>query len=212
VSSNLKPSETATFNVQRSTFNVQIPQLNQAYFAQQSALHQLREARSALYPSIYFGAGVNTSYYKTLHSHTAESYRHQLKNNMGEYISATISIPIFNRLKTITAIRKARNNYLIAQKEYEQKRTELEKLTMEAAQDLSGYIKEAEKCERKVAADSIAYALTKRQFEEGLSTAIDLKTASSALINSRAELLKSRLMIVIKERLLNYYKGDALLD
>lgn len=44
--------------------------------------------------------------------------------------------------------------------------------------------------EKKVEADSIAYQLTRRQFEEGLATAIDLHTTSAQLLNSKATLLQ----------------------
>ena len=57
-----------------------------------------------------------------------------------------------------------------------QKQLELEKLSREAWQDWQGYLKQTVQMVEKVEADSIAYQLTKRQFEEGLSTAIDLRT------------------------------------
>ncbi|MBR6021562.1 MAG: hypothetical protein IK066_03995, partial [Kiritimatiellae bacterium] len=47
-------------------------------------------------------AGLNTTFYKTLHSQTAASFSEQLKNNMGEYFGATVSIPLFNRLSPWT--------------------------------------------------------------------------------------------------------------
>ena len=69
-------------------------------------------------------AGLNTTYYHTLHSDAGESFSNQFKNNMGEYVGATLSIPLFNRLQTITSIRKAKNNYRIAQETYKQKQLE----------------------------------------------------------------------------------------
>ena len=62
--------------------------------------------------------------------------------------------------------------------------------------------------EKKVVSDSLAYALVRGQYEEGLVTAIDLQTSAASLLNSRALLLQSRLMAVLKERMARYYKGE----
>ena len=64
--------------------------------------------------------------------------------------------------------------------------------------------------QEKVEADSIAYQLTKRQFEEGLSTAIDLRTTSAQLLNSKATLLQCLLMVKVKEYLIRYYRGELI--
>ena len=129
---------------------------------------------------------------------------------MGEYFGVTLSIPLFNRLQTITSIRRAKNNYQIACEDYEQKQLELDKLCREAWQDWHGYLILTEQMKKKVHADSLAYQLTRRQFEEGLSTAIDVHTTSAQLLNSKATLLQCRLMAMVKEQLVRYYKGEQI--
>ena len=186
------------------------PELQTAQYQVQASKHEWRQARASLFPSLSLSAGLNTTYYKTLHSETAASFRNQLKNNMGEFVGATVSIPIFNRLQTITNIRKAKNNYRIAQEALEQKQLELEKLSREAWQDWQGYLKQTVQMEKKVEADSIAYQLTKRQFEEGLSTAIDLHSTSTQLLKSKATLLQCQLMAMVKEQLVRYYNGETI--
>ena len=187
-----------------------VPELQQAYHSIQVSRHEWHQARAALYPSLSLSAGLNTTYYHTLHSNTGQSFHNQIKNNMGEYIGATLSIPLFKRLQTVTSIRKAKNNYQIACENYEQKQLELEKLSREAWQDWQGYQKQAVQMEKKVEADSLAYQLTRRQFEEGLSTAIDLHTTSSQLLNSKATLLQCQLMAMVKEQLVRYYNGETI--
>ena len=183
------------------------PELQAAQYQVQASKHEWHQARAALYPSLSLSAGLSTTYYHTLHSDVGESFSNQFKNNMGEYVGATLSIPLFNRLQTITSIRKAKNNYRIAQETYKQKQLELEKLSREAWQDWQGYLKQTVQMVEKVEADSIAYQLTRRQFEEGLSTAIDLRTTSAQLLNSKATLLQCQLMAMVKEQLVRYYRG-----
>jgi len=186
------------------------PELLVAQYQMQASKHEWHQARAALYPSLSLSAGLNTTYFHTLHSDDAQSFRSQLKNNMGEYVGVTLSIPLFNRMQTVTSIRKAKNNYRIACENYQQKQLELEKLSREAWQDWQGYLKQTEQMEHKVEADSLAYQLTRRQFEEGLSTAIDLHTTSSQLLKSKATLLQCRLMAIVKEQLVRYYNGEQI--
>ena len=186
------------------------PELQVVRYQMQASKHEWRQARAALFPALSLSAGLNTTYYKALQSQTTASFNDQFKNNMGEYVGATLSIPLFNRLQTITSIRKAKNNYQIAREAYEQKQLELDKLSREAWQDWQGYLKQTVQMEKKVEADSIAYQLTRRQFEEGLSTAIDLHTTSSQLLNSKATLLQCQLMAMVKEQLVRYYNGETI--
>ena len=186
------------------------PELQAAQYQVQASKHEWHQARAAFYPSLSLSAGLNTTYYYTLHSNTGQSFHNQIKNNMGEYIGATLSIPLFNRLQTITNIRKAKNNYQIARENYEQKQLEIEKLSREAWQDWQGYLKQTAQMLHKVEADSLAYQLTRRQFEEGLSTAIDLHTTSSQLLNSKATLLQCQLMTMVKHELMRYYNGEQI--
>ena len=206
-SGKIKNSSFLTLNSSLSTVH---SELQVARHHMQASKHEWHQARASRFPSLSLSAGLNTTYYKTLHSETAASFSNQFKNNMGEYVGATLSIPLFNRLQTVTNIRKAKNNYQIACEAYEQKQLELEKLSQEAWLDWQGYLKQTVQMEKKVEADSLAYQLTRRQFEEGLSTAIDLHTIGSQLLKSKATLLQCQLMAIVKEQLVRYYKGEQI--
>ena len=184
--------------------------LQVARYQMEASKHEWHQARSSLYPSLSLSAGLSTTYFRTLHSDATESFGNQFKNNMGEYVGATLSIPLFNRLQTVTSIRRAKNNYQKAREAYLQKQLELEKLSLEAWQDWLGYQKQTEQMKEKVEADSISYQLTRRQFDEGLSTAIDLHTTSTQLLQSKATLLQCQLMAMVKEQLVRYYKGEQI--
>ena len=202
--------ETACISQGSSSTILQSSELQQARYQMEASRHEWHQARSSLYPSLSLNAGLSTTYFKTLHSDATESFGNQFKNNMGEYVGATLIIPLFNRLQTITSIRRAKNNYQIAREAYEQKQLELEKLSREAWQDWQGYLKQTVQMVEKVEADSISYQLTRRQFEEGLSTAIDLHTISTQLMKSKATLLQCQLMAMVKEQFVRYYKGEQI--
>ena len=187
------------------------PMIEAARQSVSQARSNLRVARGGLSPSLSVSAGVNTTYNKVLHSE-ATGYGEQLNNNRGEYVYASLTIPLFNRLQTLTNIRRQRNNLRIAEEELAQKQDELTKLRLRAASDWEGYRRQTVQMERKVEADSLAYRLTARKYEEGLASSIDVQTTSATLLQSRAQLLQCRLMTALKERMTRYYSGERICD
>ena len=176
----------------------------------QASRQQWKQSRAGLYPTISLNAGLNTGYFKTLHVDVDPTFHAQYKNNLGKYVGATLSIPLFNNLQHVSQVRRARNNMQMAQEQYEQQQLELEKLSREAWQDWQGYRQQALQMQKKSEADSLAYSLTRRQFEEGLCTAIDLHTVRSQWLNSKAMLLQCRLMVMVKQQLVRYYNGETI--
>ena len=187
-------------------FSENLPQLHAAGYNVTVARHNLSKARGAFLPTISVSGGISTSFNKVLHSESTP-FREQLKNNQGEYVYATLSIPLFNRLQTITNIRKQRNNLALAEEQLAQKRDELTKLQLQAWGDCEGYEKQTIQMRHKVEADSMAYQLTLRKYEEGLSSGIDVQTTSATLLQSRAQLLQCQLMWALKQKLVAYYRG-----
>ncbi|MDE5788149.1 MAG: TolC family protein [Bacteroidaceae bacterium] len=182
----------------------------QAYYQMETARLGLRRAKASLWPSISLSGGWSTSFYKTLDVPSQTNWGNQMRNHRGEWVAANISFPLFGRFGTMMGIRRARNNYRYACENYEQKRSELELLRRETVMDAEAYRRETEGMMRKVAADSMAYALVRLQWAEGLSTAIDVTVTSANLLNSRARLLQARLLAEVKRRLALYYNGVAM--
>jgi outer membrane protein len=74
--------------------------------------------------------------------------------------------------------------------------------------DVRACRQEREQGEAKVAADSLAYALVRQQYTEGLASPIDLQASSAALLQSRAALLQSQLLTGVKAMLVRYYENE----
>lgn len=188
----------------------QNPKVREAEYGVQVARQSLSAARGALLPSISLGAGLSTTYNKTLHSSSTAGFGSQFRNNAGEYVYATLSIPLFNRLATLTSIRRQRNNLQRALDQLDEQRSELLRLVTEAATDCANSRAELAKMARKVDADSLAAHLAVRKYEEGLASPLDVQTTAVSLLQSRVALLQSRLTLTYKLRLLNYYQGQPL--
>jgi len=184
------------------------PLVQQALYAEKSAKAKLNASWGEVMPSLSLSVGVNTRYNKVLGVDPGMNFGEQFKNKLGEYVSFNLSVPIFNRLRSVSNIRKARSAYHIAQEDYLQKCDELRKLSEQAVCDRDNYHKQALQMEKKVSSDSIAYHLMKRKYEEGMASPIDVQTTSAALLKSRASLLQCQLMFALKNKLVEYYNGS----
>lgn len=186
------------------------PTLRQAEMRKQVANMERKKSLSAFFPSISFYAGISSSYYKELHKTGYPSWKKQLDTNFGQYFGFSMSIPLFNRLTALTHRRQAVNNYHIAVEQYEAQKEELQKLVLQAIQDREGYLKESLQMEKKVSSDALTYRVTRRKFEEGLMTSLDVKNNAATLLESQTLLLQSRLTYLMKCRLVDYYQGKEL--
>lgn len=187
------------------------PTLKQAEMAKKAADMNRKMYWCNLVPSITLYGGISSSYYKELHKTGYPSFGDQFNNNFGSYFGISMSIPIFNRFSDIASLRQARNNYRISCEKYEAQKEELQKLVLQAVQDREGYLRESIQMEKKVASDSIAYHITRRKYEEGLMTSLDVQNNAATLLESETNLLQSKLTYLLKCRLVDYYKGKELI-
>lgn len=187
------------------------PTLKQAEMQKYAAKMDRKISWSSVVPSITFYGGISSSYYKELHKTGYPPFATQFENNFGSYFGISMSIPIFNRLSGIANMRQARNNYRIATEQYEAQKEELQKLVQQAVQDREGYLKESIQMEKKVASDSLAYHVTRRKYEEGLMTSLDVQNNAATLLESQTGLLQSKLTYLMKCRLVDYYKGQDII-
>lgn len=190
----------------------QNPSLRKAELDKEIARMQRKIAWSGIVPSISLFGGVGSSYYKELHKDGYPQFASQFRNNFGSYVGVTMSIPLFSRLSGVVSVKQARNNYRIAGEQYEAQKEELRKLVQQAVQDREGYLRETIEMENKVQSDSLAYHVTRRKYEEGLMTSLDVQNNASVLFESCTLLLQSKLTYLMKCRLVDYYKGNPIIQ
>lgn len=186
------------------------PRILKAQQNVEAARYSLRAARGALLPTISLSGGVSTSFFRNMDKGGHASFSSQFRNNAGEYVGLSLSIPLFDRLASYSTIRRRKTALVQAQENLAYEQSELRRIIVEAASDVENSTKEVEKMQEQVEADSIASRLTTRKYEEGLASSIDVKTAAVTLLQSRVRLLQSQLTMAYNKKLLAYYKGEKL--
>lgn len=186
------------------------PGVRNAEYAAEKAHLDWKMQRAKLFPTLSFGVGLSTNYYKNLtQGGEVAAFGSQFKNNMGEYAYLSLSIPLFSS-STMKSVRHAKASYQTALLDVEETRRKVSDEMTRAILDRDGYQQEVIQMERKVQSDSLAYHLSRRKYEEGMLSTFDLHQVSQTLLGSRIKLLQMQMLLTIKNKLVNYYQGEKL--
>ena len=170
-------------------------------------LHHLK-AKGTWFPTISLSAGINTNYYTNLDNKAVyPSFSSQFKNNSGEYVGVSMSIPIFSNLSRSASVRSSRNALRNAELELTATRNAVESEVVQACSRMEGYGKLYNQAVKKVEASQLAYDGIAAKFENGLVTAIELQSAATTLLQAQSDRLRSQLQYMIEKRMVDYYSG-----
>ncbi len=169
----------------------------------------LKTARWQLLPRLSLYGGWSSSYftYPGMEGYVPTPYFEQLKNNGGEYVQLSLSIPIFDRLSKHSNIAKRKNAFDRAQADYEQALQTVEAEVRRAIADRDGSADALRQADTRAELQQEAFALNTKRFEQGLISSIEYQTASNNYLNALAEQLNARLQYFIKNSVVNYYGG-----
>ena len=205
------PASGANYETIYQGFQNISPDLKSAEYEVERARYDYKIAKGRLLPSLSLGGGISTNYYKNLSQKGQyDGFASQFRNNQGEYLALTLSIPIYNSDRW-HSVKKARNDWQLAQVNLEETRRKLHDQIAQAVMDAEGYAKELHQMQKKVASDSLAYHMSSRKFEEGMLSTFDLHTAAQTLLESRIKELQMQMLLIIKQRLVAYYQGENLI-
>lgn len=175
----------------------------------QTARLALKTARWQLLPSLSLNGGWSSTYftYPGRTDYVTAPYGQQIANNGGEYVQLSLNIPIYNRLSRQTEIARRRNDCDRAEARYAQARQTVEAEIHRALADRDGAAAALQQAEQHSALQQQLYAMSVRQFEQGLISALDYQTVADNHLTAVADLLNARLQLFLKTWVVRYYLG-----
>lgn len=165
-------------------------------------------AKSAYYPTLSLNAGLSTAYDYTYHAiYSIPSFSNQLKDNRGEYIGLSLSIPIFNRFSTRNNVRTAKLNILNQEFVLEDAKKslykEIQTAHLNAVSSMKTYLASAKAV--KASEESFRYA--QERYGLGKSTVFEFNDAKLDLTQNRSELIKAKYDYIFRTKILDFYNG-----
>ena len=182
------------------------PGVNVASWKELNARRELTTAKWQLMPSIGLYGGWNTNYFTYPNQPTAP-FGTQFRNNMGEYVQLTLSIPIWDRLAKASRISKKRHALDKATAELDQKRRDVESEVRRAIQDRDGAATAYQQALHKADVQNEAYTLNLKKLEQGLISPLEFQTASNNFLKAQADEMNSLFKYLIKQAVVKYYSG-----
>ena len=182
------------------------PAVQIASWQEFNAKRELNTAKWQTLPSVGLYAGWSTSYYTYQGSQTA-AFQDQFKNNGGEYVEVSVSIPIFNRLSRLSKISRKRHALQKASAELDQKRRDVESEVRRAIQDRDGAATAYRRAQHKAEVQAEAYALNLKKLEQGLISPLEFQTATGNYLKAQADEMNSLFKYLIKQAVVRYYNG-----
>ncbi len=176
-----------------------------------NAMRELRTSRWQLLPSLDLYGGWSTSFF-SYNGRNATPFGEQFRNNSGEYLQLSMSIPIFTGLRKNSAIRRQKNAVRVAQAEYDQVRRDVENEVRKAVQDRDGAGAAFMQAQRRAEVQEEAYWLNTRKMEQGLVSPIEYQTATNNYLKAKAERLNSLCQYLIKQSVVRYYAGEEYIN
>lgn len=166
-------------------------------------------AKSGLYPSLSFSAGLGTNYYTTS-GYKADPFGKQLKNNFSQYLGLNLSIPIFNRFQTRNSIRSAKLDRVNQQLQLDQTHKQLYKEVQQAYYNtVAAQAKLTSSVEARRASED-AFRLMQAKYEQGKATSTEFNEARANMLKAESDLTQARYEFLYQRALLQFYYGEPL--
>ena len=182
------------------------PAVKIASMQELNAKRELNTAKWQTLPSLGLYAGWSTSYYTYQGSQTAP-FQAQFKNNGGEYVEVSLSIPIWNRMSKHSTISRKQHALEKASATLDQTLRDVESEVRRAVQDRDGAATAYRQAQRKAEVQEEAYTLNLKKLEQGLISPLEFQTANNNYLKAQADEMDSLFKYLIKQAVVRYYTG-----
>ena len=197
------------------------PQIKAAETRIKSAEAQTEITKTAFWPTIIANAGMGTSYFNSLVTNNAgvdingnpvkeSGFFKQYKDNFGQQLGLSASIPIFNKGITRLNVEQSKINEEVAKNTLQQQKQEVlqnvQKAQFDAESNYEAYLAatEAEKSSK------LALDFAEKSYEAGRTTIYDLNVARNNFANAQGSVAQAKYNYLFSMKLLNFYAGIPL--
>ena len=179
------------------------PELRQQRLAIESGELSVRMAKASRLPTVSMQGGVSTN----VTTMSDAAYGSQLKTNLTTSAGLTLSVPIFDRRETRTAINKANIAMETSRLALEEQQTTLystiESYWIQAVNNQAKYKSALANTESQ----QTSYELLSEQFRLGLKNIAELREAKENLLVAQQNELQSKYLALYNMQMLNFYNG-----
>ena len=169
-----------------------------------------KASKGNLMPRLSVGAGLSTNFFRNMDGSAYIPFNKQLDNKLGEYVSFNLSIPLFSGFSRSASVKRAKSRVYMAENNREDAYRKLYNDIQQTITDVNGQVAEYHQAVKQREASALAHKVNLRKYEEGLIDPILLNTSANRLYNAQVEEYRAKYLFYVKEKTMNYYKGESL--
>jgi outer membrane protein len=196
-------TDTLLFKDLLESAKMQLPDLQITENQLTAAKKYLAQVRGTFSPSLDLYAGWDTRFYRVSNK-SALPFQQQFKNNGGESVGLSLSIPIFSRFSRINGVRQAKLNYTKAEILHRENIQFFESEVNSAYIDWQTAKNEYRAAQKQLEKNRIAYITAERKLALGQINVIDFYIQKNELLRGRSELLRTGLQLVFTEKYIHF--------
>lgn len=185
------------------------PHIKEAEYNFESSKKTLKIAQAGYWPKLSMGAGYGTSYYSTSKG-TVPSFGSQLRDNASQYISFSLSIPIFNRFQVRNSVRSARLNIENQNLALDNVKLAFYKEIQQAYQSAISAQAKFNSTEKAYKAADESFKYARERYEVGKSTVFEYSEAQMKLTSSKSEQIQAKYDFIFRAKILDFYQGKEI--
>lgn len=185
------------------------PGIKAAELRTEGAERSIRIAQSAWYPQLSFNAGLGTSYYKMLGQDNI-MFGTQLNKNLSEYLSFSLSIPIFDRLETRNRVRTARIQRTALSWKLEESKKALFKEIQQAYYNAVASESKYRSSNTANEAAEVYFRLVSEKYANGKAASTEYNEARTSWMKAVSSMIQAKYDYMFRTKILDFYKGVPL--
>ena len=182
------------------------PEIESGKLNTEAADMNIKITRAGYIPSLSLSAGIGT----TNANANDFSFSEQVKQNWNNSIGLTLSIPIFDKRQTKSAVNKAKLQRQTSELDLMDNQKTLyktiESLWLSANSAQQQYVAATQKLKSTQA----SYALVSEQFNLGMKNTVELLTEKNNLLSAQQETLQAKYTAILNAGLLRFYQGEEI--
>lgn len=176
----------------------------------QTSDYDIEIAKAGKRPSANVFANTGTNYSNITQVFTGTGYFGQMGENFNGSISLSLSVPIYDKEATKTAVELAKLSQLTQQISNRRIRQTLETEVQQAIAAARAAAKEYQAAQRTLDASQRAFDNTKKRYELGASTLLEFNTSRNNLAQAEFSVLIAKYDYIFKLKILDFYQGKKI--
>ncbi len=134
----------------------------------------------------------------------------QLADNFGQFVSLSLSIPIFNNYQVNANVQRAKITRERAVVQAQQVRQQLRQVIETSSNDALTAAKSYVSSFKRVEAQKESFRATKQRYENGAANYTEYQVAENNLFQSKSDLLRAKYSFIFRLKILNFYQGKPI--